>query len=93
MLSGYALGEGAQITAPRDILADAAEVFAGAAGLQWAELAERLAGRWPDRYADLTADAASSQLRARGVPSVDVKADGQVLKGCRQVAVERELYK
>lgn len=93
VLSGYALGDGAEAAAPRDILADAAEVFDGAAGLQWPELAARLAERWPDRYADLTADAASSQLRNRGVPSVDVKADGQVLKGCRKVAVERELYK
>jgi len=91
-LTGYALGEDLAATAPRDILADAAEVFGDAAGLQWPELATRLADRWPDRYADLTADAASSQLRNRGVPSVDVKADGQVLKGCRKVAVERELY-
>ena len=68
-------------------------MFGEAAGLQWSELAARLAERWPDRWADLTADAASSQLRARGVPSVDVKADGQVLKGCRKVAVERELYR
>lgn len=91
-LTGYALGEDVLTASPRDILADAAEVFGDAAGLQWPELAQRLAERWPDRWADLTAEAVSSQLRNRGVPSVDVKADGQVLKGCRKVAVERELY-
>jgi hypothetical protein len=68
-------------------------VFSGEAGLQWAEVADRLAERWPGRWADLTAEAASAALRGKGVPSVDVKRGGEVLKGCRRVAVEREAAK
>jgi hypothetical protein len=51
-------------------------------------LAERLAARWPDRWADLTGDAISAQLRALGVRSVQVKMAGQNLQGCRRAALE-----
>jgi S-DNA-T family DNA segregation ATPase FtsK/SpoIIIE len=90
VLSGYALGV-VDAVEVRDILADTLAVFNGEAGLQWEELADRLAGRWPGRWADLTAEAASAQLRGKGVPSVDVKRSGVNLKGCRRVAVEREM--
>jgi S-DNA-T family DNA segregation ATPase FtsK/SpoIIIE len=87
-LSGVALGED-DSTPQRDILADVAQVFAGDSGLQWAELAARLEQRFPDRWQDTTGDAVSAELRARGVPSVNVKAAGQVARGCRLADVER----
>lgn len=89
MLTGYALGE-LEVTEKRDVLADVQAVFGDAPGLHWAELADRLAGRWPDRWADITGETVSSQCRALGVPSVDVRMSGVTLKGCRRVAVQRE---
>jgi len=74
--------------AARDVLADLLAVFAGESGLHWPVIAERLARRFPDRWADATAEAVSAECRAAGVPSVDVKADGRVLKGCRRADAE-----
>jgi len=86
-LSGVALGE--DDAAPRrDVLADVLEAFGGDNGLQWPALAERLAGRFPERWAEATGDGISAELRARGVPSINVKADGQVARGCRRSDVE-----
>jgi S-DNA-T family DNA segregation ATPase FtsK/SpoIIIE len=86
-LSGVALGQ--DDAAPRrDVLADVLEAFGGDHGLQWPALAERLAGRFPERWAEATGDGISAELRARGVPSVNVKADGQVARGCRRGDVE-----
>ena len=87
-LSGVALGEDGT-TPTRDVLADVAEVFGGDPSLQWPELAARLEARFPERWKDTTGDAVSAECRARGVRSVDVKADGQVRKGCRLAAVEK----
>jgi hypothetical protein len=85
-LSGMALGES---EAPqRDVLADVLEVLGTDPGLQWPVLAERLAKRFPDRWADASGDALSAQLRALGVPSVDVKMAGRALKGCRRADVQ-----
>ena len=76
----------------RDALADVHAMFLGAeTGLQWATLAERLAGRIPERWEDATDAAVSAQLRDLGVPSVDVKASGTVKKGCRKSAVEHAM--
>ena len=87
-LSGYALGEDTSGPA-RDVLADALACFGdGEAGLQWSVLAERLAERWPDRYAGLTADAISAQLRDAQVASVTVSASGAKARGCRRDAIE-----
>ena len=70
-LSGAALGE--DDSAPRrDVLADVLEVFGGDSGLQWPALAGRLAQRFADRWEDTTGDAVSAEIRARGVPSVNV---------------------
>jgi S-DNA-T family DNA segregation ATPase FtsK/SpoIIIE len=86
-LSGVALGE--DDSAPqRDVLADVLEAFGGDNGLQWPALAERLATRFPERWDGATGDTVSAELRARGVRSVDVKADGQARKGCRRADVE-----
>jgi S-DNA-T family DNA segregation ATPase FtsK/SpoIIIE len=87
-LSGAALGED-DATPRRDVLADAAEVFAADNGLQWQALADRLAERFPDRWDGASGDAVSAELRSAGVPSVNVKADGQVARGCRLADVEK----
>jgi hypothetical protein len=72
----------------RDVLADVLSVFGGNTGLQWQQLAERLERHFPDRYADVTADAISAQLRDLKVPSRDVKFVGRNLKGCYREDVE-----
>ncbi|MFI6388698.1 hypothetical protein [Nonomuraea sp. NPDC050540] len=86
-LSGMAAGQTA-IREVRDVLADALTVFQGSeTGLPWAVLAARLSERIPEHYADTTGEAISAQLRALGVPSVDIKRDGKALKGARKTAV------
>lgn len=87
-LSGVALGEDG--AAPlRDVLADVLGVLGGAPGLHWAELAARLAQRFPDRWEDTSADAVSAECRSRGVPSVVVKVAGESGRGCRAADVEK----
>jgi hypothetical protein len=81
-LTGQAVGENIARQV-RDVLADAHAVFNGSSRLPWQILAVRLVEHAPEHYADLTADAISAQLRALGVPSVNVKWDGQVLKGAK----------
>ena len=73
----------------RDVLADVLQVFSTDAGLQWQLLAARLDAQIADRWAETTAEAISAECRGRGVPSVDIKAFGRVLKGCRRIDVER----
>lgn len=86
-LSGMAAGQAA-VREVRDVLADALSVYqSGETGLPWAFIATRLAERIPEHYADLTAEAISAQLRALGVPSVDIKRDGKALKGAKKAAV------
>lgn len=88
-LAGMAAGEAAG-TVARDVLGDLLAVFDPAdAGMHWGEAAERLARRFPDRWADASGDAISAQCRALGVPSVDVKRSGRVAKGCRRESVEQ----
>ena len=87
-LSGVALGEDGQ--APqRDVLADAAEVLAGANGMHWQALADRLAERFPERWADASGEAVRAELGARGVPSVVVVMDGTRARGCRAADVDK----
>ncbi|MGH3679312.1 MAG: cell division protein FtsK [Natronosporangium sp.] len=88
-LSGMAAGD--DITREvRDPLADVIRVWAyvDRPALHWSKLAELLARQLPDRYGREDAESVSALLRSLGVPSVDVKAGGQVLKGCRREAVE-----
>jgi hypothetical protein len=87
-LSGMAAGVTVDKSA-RDVLADVLSVFGGNTGLQWQQLAERLERHFPDRYADVTADAISAQLRDLKVPSRDVKFVGRVLKGCYREDVQK----
>jgi hypothetical protein len=86
-LSGYALG--VELDEPEsDVVADLLEVMGGDPGLWWEAAAERLAGHWPMRHADATAESVSAACRGRGVPSVNVNVGGRVLKGCRKAALE-----
>jgi S-DNA-T family DNA segregation ATPase FtsK/SpoIIIE len=82
MLSGQAVGEDIAREV-RDVLADALAVFGTSGRLPWQILAGRMLEHAPEHYADLTADTISAQLRALGVPSVNVKWDGSVLKGAK----------
>jgi DNA segregation ATPase FtsK/SpoIIIE, S-DNA-T family len=87
-LSGVALGQ--DDTAPqRDVLADAAEALAGATGMHWQALADQLARRFPERWAEATGDAVRAELGARGVPSVVVVMDGTRARGCRAADVDK----
>jgi S-DNA-T family DNA segregation ATPase FtsK/SpoIIIE len=86
-LTGVAVGD-SEGQAARDPLADALAVFSGEAGLHWGVLAERLVRRWPDRWAGATAESVSAELRALGVASVQVKMNGENLKGVRREALE-----
>ncbi|GAA0333101.1 hypothetical protein NE235_13365 [Actinoallomurus spadix] len=87
-LSGMAAGEDVAREV-RDVLADVRRIYGPRErGLHWQQIAARLAETFPEHYADLTADAISAQVRAFGVPSVDVKRDGQVLKGAKADAID-----
>ncbi|GAA0950629.1 hypothetical protein [Nonomuraea longicatena] len=86
-LSGMAAGQAA-VREVRDVLADVLTVFQAESGLPWAVIAARLSERIPEHYADLTPEAISAQVRALGVPSVDIKRDGKALKGARRTAVQ-----
>src|SRR5215475_6389361 len=86
-LTGQAAGQ-PMIRASRDVLTDVHTIMTGETGLHWQTIAERLATRVPEHYAEVTAETISAQLRALGVPSVGVKRDGINLKGARTDAVE-----
>jgi S-DNA-T family DNA segregation ATPase FtsK/SpoIIIE len=86
-LTGYAAGQDTAEPA-RDPLADALACFTGENGLPWTVLAERMAQRWPGRWADATADAVSAQLRDAGVPSVTVSMGGEKARGARKADIE-----
>jgi DNA segregation ATPase FtsK/SpoIIIE, S-DNA-T family len=85
-LTGHA-AEGAD-EGVRDVLSDVLAVFGGDAGLQWGDVAARLASRFPARWDGVTGDSISAECRARDVRSVDVKSGGKALKGCRRADVE-----
>ncbi len=90
-LTGMAAGEDVTREA-RDVLADVRKIYnPGERGLHWQQIATRLAETYPEHYADLTPEAISAQVRALGVPSVDVKRDGTTLKGARTDAINAAL--
>ena len=72
----------------RDVLADVLAVLGSDAGLQWADAAARLAARFPARWDGATGEAVAAECRALRVPSVNVKTDGVVRRGCRRADVE-----
>lgn len=68
-LSGQAAGEDTARDV-RDVLADVASVYAtGETFLSWKTIADRLADRIPEHYANTNADAVSAELRKLHVPS------------------------
>lgn len=78
----------------RDVLGDVRGIYKpGERGLHWQQIAARLADAHPEHYADLTADAISAQIRAFGVPSVDVKRHGVTLKGARAEAINTAIQR
>lgn len=81
LLTGDAADEDLGVPS-RDVLGDVWAVFDGDDKLQWGELAARLGDRFPDRWADVTADAISAQCRTLGLPSRQVWGDGANRKGC-----------
>jgi DNA segregation ATPase FtsK/SpoIIIE, S-DNA-T family len=85
-LTGHAL-EGAD-EGPRDVLTDVLAVFGSDSGLQWGDVASRLASRFPSRWDGASGDAVSAECRALGVPSVNVRGSGGQAKGCRRADVD-----
>ena len=91
VLTGHALGEH-EDPGYRDVLADVLQMFTPMeTGLHWIVLAERLAEKLPDRWADANAEAVSAQCRGLGIPTAQVKSDGLNRQGCRRADVERAL--
>jgi DNA segregation ATPase FtsK/SpoIIIE, S-DNA-T family len=86
-LTGYALGHDSDEQA-RSFAADVLAVF-GEDDKLWREtIADRLRGALPAVYADITADAVASQLRAVGIEVKPVRERGkQPLRGCEKTAV------
>jgi S-DNA-T family DNA segregation ATPase FtsK/SpoIIIE len=77
----------------RDMLADAWAVLQpGEPGMPWQVLADRLAERWPEFYAGITADMVRESLERYDVPSQDVKVkvDGawKTIRGVRRASLE-----
>jgi hypothetical protein len=58
------------------------------ADTEWADLAGRLASRFLARWEGAAADSISAECRHRGVASVNVKARGEIARGCRRADVE-----
>jgi S-DNA-T family DNA segregation ATPase FtsK/SpoIIIE len=85
-ITGHAAEDAGE--SPRDVLTDVLSVFGSDAGLQWGDLAARLASRFPARWDGATADALSAECRAAGISSVNVRGSGGQAKGCRREAVE-----
>lgn len=90
-LIGMAAGESVTV-ARRDPLADVRNVFyAGRAWMAWQQIAGKLAELDPAAYAEITAEAISAQIRAFGVPSVNGKDAGQVLKGAKLADIDQAI--
>ena len=73
-------------------LADVLAVFQSDKALHWQEIADRLAARFPDRWATVTPRSISAECIALGVPSVSVRwptsRKGANRRGCSRAAVK-----
>lgn len=92
-LTGFALGE-TEVTEVRNFAGDVLSVFGTDLRLWSATIAERLSVLIPDAYADITAEAVASQLRALDVEVKDVREKGRGAsagprKGCTRADVEK----
>jgi S-DNA-T family DNA segregation ATPase FtsK/SpoIIIE len=92
-ITGYALGQDHDGTPARRLVDDVLTAFGDAKALWCQTIAERLAGSFPDAYADVTQDAVASQLRAlevdvRGVRETGRSKDGP-RSGCYRAEVEQ----
>lgn len=94
-LRGGVVPTSEDIDQPRlDILYDVQRVWpSDRSGVQWQTLADLLSDISPELYGDMTADSVSALMRALGVPSEDVKAEGRNLKGCKRSSVEAAVQK
>jgi DNA segregation ATPase FtsK/SpoIIIE, S-DNA-T family len=73
---------GVDLPPARDVLTDLHTVWvAGERGQHWDTLTTRLADRFPEAYATMTAEALSALVRAHGIDSRNVKAAGATRKG------------
>jgi DNA segregation ATPase FtsK/SpoIIIE, S-DNA-T family len=92
-ITGYALGQDHDGTPARRLADDVLTVFGDAKALWCSTIAERLAGSFPEAYADITQEAVASQLRAlevnvRGVRETGRTGDGP-RSGCYRAEVEK----
>ena len=92
-ITGYALGQDLDGGQARRLVDDVLTVFGDAKALWCSTIAERLAGSFPEAYADITQDAVASQLRAlevdvRGVRETGRSKDGP-RSGCYRAELER----
>jgi DNA segregation ATPase FtsK/SpoIIIE, S-DNA-T family len=85
-VTGHASDSGGEDA--RDVLTDVLAVFGSDSGLQWGDLAQRLASRFPARWDGVTADAISAECTGRDVPSANVRSGGKQARGCRRADVE-----
>ncbi|GAA1821596.1 FtsK/SpoIIIE domain-containing protein [Luedemannella flava] len=86
-VTGYAAGE-VVARELRDVLADVRSVFTGdEPGLHWQTIADRLAERHPEHYADTTAEAISALMRPH-VRSVQIKVAGINNRGTRKTDID-----
>jgi S-DNA-T family DNA segregation ATPase FtsK/SpoIIIE len=91
-ITGYALGQDHDGTPARRVTDDVLTVFGDAKALWCSTIAERLAGSFPEAYADITQDAVASQLRALGVNVRSVRetgAAGGPRSGCHRTELDR----
>ena len=93
-ITGYALGQDHDGGQARRLLDDVLTVFGdGEGAVVLTTIAERLAGSFPEAYADITQDAVASQLRALEVNVRGVRETGRTgegpRSGCYRAEVER----
>ena len=90
-ITGYALGQDQDAGQSRRLLDDVLTIFGDAKALWCSTLAERLAGSFPEAYADITQDAVASQLRALTVNVRGVRETGRTGDGPRSGAYRAEV--
>jgi DNA segregation ATPase FtsK/SpoIIIE, S-DNA-T family len=77
-ITGHATGPGDE--GNRDVLTDVLAIFGTDAGLQWGDVAARLASRFPARWDGVTADAISAECRAPACRASTSRRPGRSLR-------------